>query len=178
MASSVRSKDHGWADFQSMIEDIRKQQYSVKVGVLDDGRKGSAVRAGGLTNAQIAAVHEFGAPSVNIPERSFIRSTFAKNQKGYITDLGNALKKVFEKRFTVDQAFNAIGAKMATDIKKAVTVGPEIPPPNTPVVLKRKMAKGTKHKKNSSTFGEVRTLIDTGRMIASVSWALVKGVIS
>ena len=36
------------------------------------------------SRAEVAAVHEFGSPSKNIPERSFMRSAFNENKKGIV----------------------------------------------------------------------------------------------
>lgn len=44
---------------------------------------GEAPPAKPVTNVLVASVHEFGAPSVGIPERSFLRSTFDANMAQY-----------------------------------------------------------------------------------------------
>ncbi len=69
-------------------------------------------------------------------------------------------------RRTVEQVFNLMGLTLSTDIKKAVTSGTPIPPPNAPSTARRK---------RRGKAGIIRTLIDTGRMVASVSWAYVTG---
>lgn len=143
---------------QQQLKDIATGSY-VKVGVLDDGR--GAESRGGISNAQIAAIHEFGSRDGRIPERSFLRSTFAAKKPEYLRDLKTLLLRVVEGRDSIERILNVMGAKIAADVKNRVTQGSAIPPPNAPATVKRK--------------GSFRTLIDTGRMIGSVTWAFIKG---
>lgn len=168
MKVTSRERDTGWKDFQALVKSIKKDAHRIKVGVLDDGGAGSEVRDGGYSNAEIAAIHEFGSADGRIPERSFIRSTFEANREKYQANLKTLLRQVLDGKQTIPNAFNLIGARIAADIKKRVTTGAPIPPPNAPAVAARKARLG----KNG---GVVRTLVDTGRMIASVTWAYLKG---
>ena len=115
-----------------------------------------------------ALIHEFGAPAANIPERSFIRSTFDAHREEYMALLRTLLQAVYVNKLTVERALGLLGARISSDIKKRVTTGAGIPPPNAPSTLARKLALTRRGSK-----GIPRTLIDTGRLIASVSWAVV-----
>lgn len=140
----------------------------VKVGLLG----GSKDRRPGepLTNVEIGVVHEFGAPSQRIPERSFIRRAFDRNLPDYDVLLEKFARAIYDGKMPIERALGLIGAKVSADVKNTVTRGPPIPPPNAPYTLKIKEAK-----RREGSAGPVRTLIDTGRMIGSIAWQVFLG---
>ncbi len=89
--ATIRRKGHDkiLIDTGELMESIdhKQQEDFVKVGVF--GKR-----------AYIGAVHEFGAPSRNIPERSFIRSTF-KDEKKKIEKMIEDTVKQSIRRFTI-----------------------------------------------------------------------------
>lgn len=121
---------------------------AVKVGIL--GSAGSA-------QVQKAMFNEFGTET--IPERPFMRTTFATRQGKYAFALQRALEKVVEGKMTIEQALGLIGLEAVKDVQTTITMLRE--PPN---------AESTIEKKGSSN-----PLIDTGRMRQSVSFQIVKG---
>ena len=101
----------------------------VRVGVFDSGE---ADPDGGLTVAELALIHEYGTDDGHIPARSFVRSTFDA-KRAELAAMGEKLiVRVIEGKVKIDAALNALGAKLADDIKRAVTTGAGIPPPNAP----------------------------------------------
>jgi hypothetical protein len=153
----------GWKKIKKVLSEIALKRPYAKVGVLDNGG-GAEVRESGYTTAQIAAVHEFGAPNAGIPERSFMRSTF-NEQYTELVGISRVLTlKIYLSQLTPQEALNILGAKLAADMKKKITAGPEVPPPNSPETIARKQAKG---------LGQTRTLVDTGRMVDSITWVVV-----
>lgn len=171
---TVKAVDHGFRQLGETLKALKDGSH-VKVGVLDDGGAGSEQREGSLSNAQIAAIHEFGSSDGRIPERSFIRSTFNEKRAEYVGDLKTLLLAVVKNTMTLEKALDILGAKIAADIKNRVTAGAPIPPPNAPSTAARKVGKGRGLKRGVQGPVFVRTLIDTGRMIASVTWAYVRG---
>lgn len=163
----IRERDRGWQELLRQVQELKSSGAHVKVGVLDDGGRGSADH-GGITTAELAAVHEFGTRDGRIPARSWVRSTFETNRSRYVQELGELLKQFLAGRMTIPRALEIMGARIAADIKKRVTTGPEVPPPNAPATLARKRGKTRRGSK-----GQVRTLIDTGRMVAAVTWQVV-----
>lgn len=164
--ASVTAKDRGLLQWsRDVIALLKESGAHVKVGVLDDGGPGSEEREGGLSNAELAAVHEFGSSDGRVPERSFIRSTFEANRQKYVETLGELLGQVVLGKRTLEQAFNLVGLMMATDIKKRVAAG-EIRQELKPATIARKEAKRARGNR-----GPLRALIDTGRLVASVTWA-------
>ena len=82
---------------------------------------------------------------------------------------------------------NLIGMKMAADMKGYITQGAGVPPPNAPATLARKLRKGSwKRKpmpalddfgrlKDPGAAGTPRPLVDTGRMVGSLTWLVRRG---
>lgn len=80
-----------------------------------------------LTIAEVAAVHEFGAPSVRIPERSFIRAGVRENLPELRRLQADLIKKVVQKRIGVSTAMNRMGQAMADKIREKLEKGPFTP---------------------------------------------------
>lgn len=150
----IRDTDKGWGALFKRISEMPRAR--VRVGVLEEGKGGAEHDEGGYTNAQIAAVHEFGTEDGVIPERSFIRSTFDKEREHLIELSSKLVVNITEGKMKVLQAMNILGADLAAKIKKNVTEGPGIPPPLKQATIDSK--------------GSDRPLVDTGRMVNSVSW--------
>lgn len=145
------------ADLRKMLE----QNPSVYVGVLDSG-KGSEDR-GGLTNGMLAVIHEFGQG--RSPARPWISATFDRVRARTERNARVLVERILDGAIGVEQALGVIGATFAADIKATVVGGEQIPPPNAPSTLERKLAKT-----RAGSSGDPRTLVDTGRMLGAVSW--------
>lgn len=162
MAPALRVVDHGWEKFSSAVRRMA-DEHGVRVGVLGDTPQGGAQREGGMTNAEVAAANEFGTET--IPERSFMRASFNTNRAEYIDMLGRLLVGCLEGKGSPERAFGLVGARIAADMKNFVTQGDEVPPPNAPATIERKLAKGSG--------GEPRTLVDTGSMVNALTWRVI-----
>lgn len=158
------------------MRDADAGQSYVKVGVLDDpaaqatpsGDKGTDKR-GDMTNAELAATMEFGSRDGRIPERSFIRSTYDVKLASYKEDLKKLVKAIYEQKVTIERALGLMGAKMSGDMKRAVTTGVGIPPPNAPSTLRAKLSKSKPGSKK-----QPRPLIDTARMVGALTWLVLR----
>lgn len=167
MAGKVIDKDLGWAAVFKRVYESRRNVYA-KVGVLADSEKGGMRLPGAaLTVAEIAAIHEFGtenqdpAAGLVIPPRSFVRSTFDEQRPALIEESKKLMAQILAGTMNAHQANNILGAKLAAEIKKKVTTGAGVPPPLKPGTIAAK--------------GSERPLVDTGRMINAVTWAVVEG---
>ena len=108
-------------------------------------------------------------------------------------------------KLTLSAAIDLVGMKAAADVKKRVTAGAEIPPPNAPSTVAQKLLKGAWKRKErreasrakagkavypqtakaeaaqwardkaAAATGKVRTLIDSARMVGAVTWAAIMG---
>lgn len=159
----IVDRDLGWEELFARAREI-KESY-VKVGVLEDG-KGGEEREGGITNAELAALLEFGNEDNggHIPARPAFRMTFDQKRDELVAFGRTLMKAVFDGKMDVRQALNLLGSKVATEVKKTITESPlpGVPPPNAPSTA---AAKGG--------FPEtVRTWIDTGRLVGAITWAI------
>ena len=159
----VVDKDKGWKRLQELSKRLAADDVHVRVGVLDDGRAGSDERDG-ITNGELAVMMEFGTR--NAPARSWIGRTFDQKRAEVQADMQRLLGHLVDGKITIDKALNVLGAKYSAEVKNTVTQGEQIPPPNAPSTLARKMAKTRAGAANAA-----RTLSDTGRMIGAVTWA-------
>ncbi len=134
----------GWQRLLSIVKGIEGKV--VRVGVHD----------GEISD--IALIHEFGAPSAGIPERSFLRQTF-QNKRDQINALRkNLLARVLTNQMTEHQALGLLGAFVAGAIKTTITSDGEFAP----------LAASTIRAKGSS-----RPLVDKGQLISSIAWQVV-----
>jgi len=150
-------KDSG--SFNSIASELKKlRQGYVKAGVLASDKERED---GEVSNVDLAIIHEFGAPAANIPERSFVRSTFARNRDKYSAALKKLAENIFTHPRSAEDILGLVGAKMAADMKQTIADG--IEPPNSPAVAARKAAKGRGP-------GAPKPLVDTGQLLNSISW--------
>lgn len=151
---TVKDVDRGWKAMLKSLVSIQKSE--VRVGYFSD--KDNA-RPDGLSNVDLAAIHEFGAPSRGIPERSFIRSTVDANRDAYVNFLKKALNSAMAGERGPAWAFEVLGQKVVADIRNRVTQGAGIPPPNSPKTVALK--------------GSSRPLVDSGLMLKALTYAVV-----
>lgn len=163
----ITDKDKGWNRLQDLAKRLASEDVHVRVGVLDDGRAGSEDH-GGITTGQLAVAMEFG--TATIPARSWVGLTFDRARTEVQADMRTLLGHIVDGKITVDKALNVLGAKYSATVKNTVTQGEQIPPPNAPSTIARKLAKTREGAANG-----VRTLIDTGRMVGAVTWATFGG---
>lgn len=152
----VTEKDLGWNKLYKLTQKLKGGKIYAKAGVLSNG---NARNDGPIDNVTLAMIQEFGTD--RIPARSFVRAPFADNRLKY----EGILKKVLTKVYGGDipalmPGLNAIGLAMATDMKKRITTGAGIPPPNAPSTIAAK--------------GSSRPLVDTGQLVGSITHAVVE----
>ena len=102
------------------IEQIAKEMQGdgqVKVGL----PKGSNNYPDGTSAIMVGAVHEFGSPSRNIPERSFLRSTMQSNKRNYKKLLSKLGQSIATGKMTAEKALQTLGLKVEADVKDTIT---------------------------------------------------------
>lgn len=142
MASSTKDIDKGFKAFRAEMQ--RARTATVEIGIHQDAKNE------GLSIAEYGAYNEFGTD--NIPERSFMRSTFDEKQSQINADMAKRYDQVKTGKIGVHRALSLIGLKHAQDIQDKI--GSNISPANSEATIARK--KSTK------------TLIDTGAMRQSI----------
>lgn len=170
----VREIDRGWKEIRKLAKYIKQHKNYAKAGVLAEeantdshGKKPTPKRKdgglhGGLTNVELAMIHEYGAPRANppLPERSFIRSGFNQNYPEYVRMLTKLMPQIYDRKITPNKALGILGARMSADMKNVITQGDELEP-NKPSTIAAK--------------GSSRPLVDTGQLVNSITWAVVEG---
>ncbi|MEK5070508.1 hypothetical protein [Sporosarcina sp. FSL K6-1508] len=110
------------------------------------------VHEGDSEMSMIAAVHEYGEPKLNIPERSFIRSGFDEHVDKVQEKIVELMPAVIHNNVDPDVFLDAIGMEFASLIKKKLIDLQD--PPNSEKTIKIK--------------GSSNPLIDTGRLRDSI----------
>ena len=90
---------------------------TVKVGL----PKGSNDYPDGTSVIMVGTVHEFGSPSRNIPQRSFLRTSVLDNKPKYKTLYKKLAKKMAEGNMTMFEALSIIGQEMQNDVRDKIT---------------------------------------------------------
>jgi hypothetical protein len=116
-------------------------------------------KGSGMSNAELAGLHEFGSPGGRIPERPFLRSTFDAKREEWMRLTGKLLGRVLAGEAKVSQALGLLGARVTADCKNTVTQGSGLKA-NALSTVKRK--------------GSDRPLIDTGRLVSGLTWVVRK----
>lgn len=148
----VYGNDRGWRELKKRL--LGKIDPHVRVGII--GSKGGSASRDGISMVELAAIHEFGAPNANIPERSFIRRTFHEKRKDLAKLTRELARKVYSReRLPIKDALDTLGAWGAAQVKNTIT-GEPIPPPLQPKTIERK--------------GSTRPLVDTGQLLNSITW--------
>jgi len=151
---SVKVNDKVWRQLQARLKKLGKQDAGVKVGILE----AAGEHSGGISMAELAAVHEFGSPKNGIPARSFIRATFVNKKDELNKMVARLAKGIITDKIGVDKALELLGLWGANAIKSYVK-STNIPPPLALATIKRK--------------GSSKPLIDTSALVNSVSWQVV-----
>lgn len=150
MSSGVKDVDKGMSAFMLRMRKAAKESGGVKVGVFDTG-----AREGGVSNALLAAIHEFGSPSRNIPETRFLRGTVEQHQAKYIQMEKALFARVTNGKLTARQALELLGQQAVADVKARV-VSQTGMPSLKPETIRRK--------------GSSKRLIDTGQLLNSITY--------
>jgi hypothetical protein len=117
-----------------------------------------------LSLVQIAAINEFGGG--NVPERSYLRSTFDEKARVYRRRLTRGLEQAVDAAIvrngkgtmtaTLERALQTLGTQVARDVQMKVRDLRD--PPNAAITIERK--------------GSSNPLVDTGRLRGSIDWEI------
>lgn len=157
MSSRVTIKDRG---AKALLERARElaQGAKVRVGVLNDQPKKEREGSSKLSLVEVAAIHEFGAPGADIPQRSFIRATVDEKASEIQALQVSLAGQIIAGEVTPDAALEMLGAKVAAMCQARIAqgIGPALHP-------------DTIAKKGSS-----KPLVDTGQLRSSITYEVVR----
>jgi hypothetical protein len=153
----IRESGKGLKELKKYLSQLARVEAETRVGILSEKGGGDPHNNAETNLAELAALHEFGSADGRILERSFLRSTFDA-KKGEIPALAKPLVlKWLDGKTTLANVFKTLGAWLATEVKKKVTVE-GVEPPNTPLTVARK--------------GSARPLVDTGQLVRAISYVV------
>jgi len=155
MGANLKSSGEGLKRIAALAAELKVKPV-IRIGVLSGGPSDDE-----LSQAELAAIHEFGAPRAGIPERSFLRATADLKRVEWMALFERALRLVVAGRLTLDQAMGLVGQQAVADIVARIREGAGIPPPLKPATIAAK--------------GSDRPLVDTGRLVQAISYEVKKG---
>jgi hypothetical protein len=155
------------------LDNIQKfidANHSVKIGVLASTEERTDTEFGAIA---LAAVHEFGSPSRNIPERSFLRKTMVNRKSDFQKDYEAAKDIILEKIADGkgDVFLNEIGMKWVGYVQQTfVAQGPGWAPLSPRRIAQRSKTGRAKNNSNKEKFS---ILWDTGQLLRSINYEVV-----
>lgn len=187
MTGRVMDRDLGLRKIVNTMSQFDGRE--LRVGI--QGPEAGAIEHDGsaLSNVELGAIHEFGAPSVGIPERSFIRATWNANIERWTSSTLPAIAaKVYSSSPDAPQrALGVLGEVIVGEIRKTMARG--IPPPLTASGyasrLRRRQGGRAQLARAQRSRGlaalgagieleagrmQAKPLIDTGQLRNSITW--------
>lgn len=148
----VRRSGGGIKVLRASLGEIDK--LDVKVGFFETARYPD-----GTPVAYVASIQEFGAPSKNIPPRSFMRRSIIENSKAWNEEFAGLATAILTKGVSPRDGLDMMGMRIAGDVAKTIKAVDS--PPLAPATIRAKN-------------GVEKPLVDTGQMIQSVTHEVVE----
>lgn len=126
-----------------------------------DPRTSAIADGDAVTNLMIAAVHEFGAPSVGVPERSWLRAYVDENEKRIRAMIRAVAEDIIAGKITEEVALGRLGSKIVGEIQDRISEG------IAPELSDRRKAEKEVDGKPGDT-----PLIDSGQFWQAIQWAV------
>lgn len=136
-----------------------------------------------ITNAALAAIHNEGAPEVNIPARPFMQPGIFKVRDNLAKKLRRVATVALKTRdpFKIEAAMHEIGLTAQLSIQNTLREG--VPPPLADSTLRERARKRkgrigpglellSRSKGNAPGVAFVKPLIDTGDLLKSISYVI------
>lgn len=130
-------------------------QLGVYIGITG---KYNILRDKKLNQAALAATHELGESSQNIPQRSFLRSAVLENKTQCAFVMKEQLKAIVDGKISTEKALDKVGLKITKLVHQKINKGAFVP--LKPVTIARKKSS--------------RPLIETGSLKKSISHEVKK----
>jgi len=155
MGSKVIDKDLGYSTWLKQMKSLSNKTFT-KIGILGDGESDEE----GVTVLQYGAANEFGASgagknrNIDIPERSYIRSTVDERKRRIFGKAFNLQRDIFLGKLSMNKALSIMGSLiMGNIVQKIVSLRS---PANAPSTIRQK--------------GSSNPLIKDGRLRQSISY--------
>lgn len=168
--AKVTFSNRAWRELADNVNELGRSH--VKVGILAGKGADTPGDDTSLTLAQIAAIHEYGAPAANIPERSFLRSTFRRHSAALGSTTARLAKLVLARKLTNTAALNLLGMWASSKVKREITGAQHIPPP----LAEKRSPTGRLLWSTAERKGSDRPLVDTGQLVNSITHVVSTGI--
>lgn len=159
---------------------------AVMVGVPAD--KTSRKEGAAITNAELAYIHDKGAPEAGIPARPFMEPGIKAAQDEIVKTMQEAGKAVLKGGAPVETYLNRVGLIATRSIKTVISAG--IPPPLAPSTIRGRIARvkgkkrrqkiddaiaaGTPFSRQNDAEGIFTPLVVTAQLRNSITYVLRK----
>jgi hypothetical protein len=178
MASTLKWDTRNWDKIRERC--VAMKGLEVVIGVQGDAAAAQHGEGGGLTNAEIAAVHEFSGPQDRPPGRPFIRPIYDSDPEKWQGEVRQACVEVI-KGANAKGELRKIGERYRNAIIDRGKAG--IAPPLAESTINRRKGQNTaarreriKAKERKGGRGlDATPLIDTGALIGAISVVVQKG---
>ncbi len=120
MKSKTRIKkrpDKAIEELERIGKQFGRGPNGVKVGL----PKGSNDYPDGTSVIMVGTIHEFGSDKMNIPQRSYLRSTVVEKKRDYKDMFRKLSYKIIQGNTTVKKALGIIGLQVQTDVQDKIT---------------------------------------------------------
>lgn len=145
-----KSYGGGVSGLIARLKDIGKPQVLVGVPSSKNARQGAS------NNATIAAVHELGAPSKNIPARPFLVPVVQGDSQKYVELMAQGFRNALQDQEKIKQVYEKIGLVISNDVKAYIVSGNFVPLKQSTIDAK----------------GSSKPLISTGELRNSISYEI------
>jgi len=138
-------------------------------------RQPVAGAASPIDNSTLGYIHEFGAPSVNIPPRPWLKPGVSESRGQWETYMEQAGRAAFKgDEPLMMKCLHAAGIKAVSGIKNRITAGlkPDLAPRTVQMRLARHAAQAAAV--GASGAADMTPLVDTAQMLNSISYVIRK----
>jgi phage gpG-like protein len=112
----IRTPEKALKELERIGKEFGKGPNEVKVGL----PRGSNDYPDGTSVIMVGAVHEFGSDKMNIPERSYLRTTVVEKMIDYKTLFTKLSLRIIEGNMNLKKALGIIGLQVQTDVQSKI----------------------------------------------------------
>lgn len=118
-------------------------------------------RDDGLSNAQLAYIHDNGAPEANIPARPFMVPAIDRAKKKLCDKAGQVARALTQGRDVIDQGMHQMGLDASVAIKDEINSN-----------IQPELSDATKASRRARGLTRENTLVDTGQMRNAATYVI------
>ncbi|AHG75433.1 hypothetical protein X808_9100 [Mannheimia varigena USDA-ARS-USMARC-1296] len=158
------------AKFKAALEARIKSLKAAKNKVVKIGIVEQQQYEDGTPVAYVAAIHEYGSPSNNIPPRPFFRPTISAQKQAW----ANIGKQILQNGGSAEEVLDSVGDRAKSDIFETIS---NIDAPQ--LAISTKKARNRKAHQQAAKYGKkpnavsIKPLVDTKLLIHSIGYVVV-----